>query len=359
MNEFLDHWYDIAKRDWPEVLAACQPRRYISQPGYADPRHHAAMMVTRLIGNRLQPDEVMARCSLFCFQLLNNQVPTYFLDDGFVRAVAAMEFPRDLTFRELSFPFPATNFVLPLKFSKEYFGRTVPFIGVAPVEKRPYRCQDFKCLPPIIPINCLIDGVNFLAIVYFSDKSVDYGTSVPYDTRVSEGLAAADFIEYKAQPHAADYVKALMKDEKEPTKEEDLKINNLYVSLICKVLLVMAASNSLVKAGGQIRPERIKRNRVVKDALWHPNFIGRGYCRTSGPSNDTGRSVAMHFRRAHFAWQVFGPKEKVHRRELMPNDQFGGIDWEKAGKEATTAFLACHRRTPIGIITVNKPCEKT
>ncbi len=56
------------------------------------------------------------------YQLIRYRVPIYFIDQQFVRAVAATNLPHDFTLNDLHWPMPAMVVGFPAQFMQEYLG---------------------------------------------------------------------------------------------------------------------------------------------------------------------------------------------------------------------------------------------
>ena len=354
MQELLDSWYERVKSQHPDVLAICQPRRYHSVPGYSNPKYHAGIMASRILTNSISPNVVMGRVIVLTCELLKYNVPTYFLDDAFIRAVASTELPADLLFSELKLPYPAMVFVLPKQFSLDYFGRDIPFLGANYVEKRTYVFPPTQSIPHPNFYDAENDGITFSACVAYTSFPVDYATTIHLDEKITARVDDKIFEHYEIDdPFLKHWVEQNRKED-EPTKEEDIKISNNYVALLSKLILVLNQW-SYIKMGTCERPQKIKKGKI-RDSLWTPNFIGRGYSRPVLPAGEkTGRTLATHFRRRHFTWQVCGPKVGIYARHRMPSDEMGNIDWAKAGPEASEAFRASHKRIWVELQLINPP----
>ena len=92
-----------------------------------------------------------------------------------------------------------------------------------------------------------------------------------------------------------------------PTSAEDIVICNKIFSIAVWMLLAMEAEPEHISPCELIRPEKIKRGRVVKEELWSPNFVGRSYVWDREPQGGTHASPRMHRRRGHWTHQPFGP----------------------------------------------------
>ena len=93
-----------------ELGALLEPRRIQALPGYYSTKCVSAGMFT-LIGHRILkeagglpriPTEVTAR--VIVYQVIRYRVLIYFIDEAFVRAVAATDLPHDFTLDDLHWP---------------------------------------------------------------------------------------------------------------------------------------------------------------------------------------------------------------------------------------------------------------
>ncbi len=111
-----------------ELAAPLEPRRIQAPPGYHSINCVSAGLFV-LLGNRVLqatrglpyiPSEVAAH--VVAYQLIRYRVPIYFIDQQFVRAVAATNLPHDFTLNDLHWPMPAMVVGFPAQYMQEYLG---------------------------------------------------------------------------------------------------------------------------------------------------------------------------------------------------------------------------------------------
>jgi hypothetical protein len=118
-----------------------------------------------LLGNRVLkaaaglphiPTEIAAH--VVAYQVIRYNVPIYFIDAEFVRAVAATDLPHDFTLQDLHWPMSAMDVGFPSRFMREYLGRDVCYVYAANCDAGDYSCfknfgdpPEAHCIPVWIP----------------------------------------------------------------------------------------------------------------------------------------------------------------------------------------------------------------
>jgi hypothetical protein len=117
-----------------ELAALLEPRRILTPPGYHSTKCVSAGLFTLLANRVLKaaaglpqiPTEIAAH--VISYQIIRHRIPTYFIDEEFVRAVAATDLPHDLTLEDLHWPMPALVVGFPARFMRECLGRDVCYV---------------------------------------------------------------------------------------------------------------------------------------------------------------------------------------------------------------------------------------
>ncbi len=141
------------------LAALLEPRRIQAPPGYHLTKCVSAGLLP-LLGNRVLkeaaglpqvPTEVAAH--VIIYQVVRYRVPLYFIDEGFVRTVAATDLPHDFTLEDLHWPMPAMVVAFPAQFMQEYLGRDVCYVYAANCDAGDYALPALPGCPTItVPI---------------------------------------------------------------------------------------------------------------------------------------------------------------------------------------------------------------
>jgi len=214
-------------------------------------------------------------------------------------------------------------FVLPEKFSREFFGYNIPFLAMAnystgEVRKMPgVRVTKPDGSPAGPGAKDVIDGQVFMNFQWHqtnTEPGIDYISSWP----IHETLA-----------HVA---RELMNGKLNVTTEEKAAIEvgvldkvgmddeNVERELMCKMrefsaklLMAMTAEPTFVERGILQRKAKIKHG-VVREELWSPNTIGFKYRHPQRDPEGTHASPKLHRRVGHFRDQHYGPANASVRR---------------------------------------------
>ena len=136
LARFLAKVYDDHLAPHEARRALFEPRRIATPDGYHSTKCVAAGLYALLTQARLAaedgevlPTEVTG--ATFCYRVLEHDVPIYFVDDEFARAVAATQLPDDLMFGDLNWPQSGMVIGWPPRFLREYTGREFCYIYAA------------------------------------------------------------------------------------------------------------------------------------------------------------------------------------------------------------------------------------
>lgn len=311
----VDRIMDGIQSKEPGIYAASVPRRIVTPNGYVNPRIYGSFLAATIFASRKPAAENFTSFAsgtlVLASQMFKYGVPTYFLGEDFLRAVAATSPPEQTLIGDLKWPLPAMLFALPLAFSKEYtgFGAATPFIAIAHAPPGPYT---------------VFDGISGVTVTdearmvihsqaYYGQLPIDYSNV----TRASHAINAAQFADFtawdteraemlrKVENGLGDYIEM---QTKAPGKEIETQVANRLNSLAVKILMAMSARPELIEEGALLRPSKIKHGRE-REALWSPNMVGRSYRIVRPPDyrpEGSHASPRMHWRRGHMRWQKFG-----------------------------------------------------
>ena len=307
----------------PATYAATYPKRITPPHGYLNPRYYTATLWSQLRIGCIEPNlhhlaHVVGIVNALTH--LHYRVPTYFVRSEFAQAVAQTEPPADFRFEEIKWPMPAMLFVLPTQFSLHYFGYHCPFLSLVRGEQGTYPDM-FTSLPPcdlplkaITPVTNTVPRINISYPVYTPNGlPMDYAGSYPLHMRLQD-MEGAPFDDATLSE------KAFLPEDHElvvgtaglPEGDAERALNNKMQAFAVKLLLALTARPNYITQDTCARPQRIKRGKVVKDELWHPNLVGWSYTVQrdfSGASpSGTHQSPRMHWRRGHMRNQPYGPK---------------------------------------------------
>lgn len=111
-------------------------------------------------------------------------------------------------------------------------------------------------------------------------------------------------------------------------EEESREIADRAVELALKLVLLMSARPQYVETfqNRVARPEKRKGGKVILEALWTPNFIGRNYERVRERVAHQGGTVRAHIRRGHWRMQPHGPRDNPDYRLILIDSVWVGLE---------------------------------
>jgi hypothetical protein len=335
LARFLAKVYDDHVAPHEAKRALFEPRRVATPDGYHSTRCVAAGLFALLTQARLAaedseplPTEVTG--STFCYRVLEHQVPVYFVDEEFARAVAATQLPDDFTFGDLNWPQLGMVIGWPPRFLREYVGRDFCCVYAA-------NCPAGRYLPkglersPVIEVPEGRSKIGWFYYAWANGRPECFVSAYLTKDKLAEGISGYTYTDFMGEEAAK--------------VQADKELTERVSALMLKLLVILNMRPSFITHGTQQPPRRVKRAREWKRELWSANFIGRGY-RLARERHGAHASPRIHIRRGHVTWQVTGPRtsEAFVSASVLPRNDQGVIGWEQVAPETREKFLRCHKR---------------
>ncbi len=313
----LEKAYETIELERPDIIKVCYPRRYPGVHGYPSPKFFVTSAFAHVC-NVADPARAHDKTAMYSFctsvKLIGLGVPTYFVGKELAESLAMTTPPEDMLLDELVWPLDGMMFVVPLEFSRKFFGVDVLHISIVRVKAG----EKLDCpFPTGLQWEPYIGSPNSDALI-MSASAIEkvggkgavatYHGVVPLGAgkRLSDIMAAADTGRFE-------YF-GCVEDPKQ--QEEGAQVKKL-ISCALNYMLVMTEVPEWVEAQVQTRKEKLKKGKV-RDALWSPNFIGRTYCHPkSPPQGGTHASPRVHWRKGHWHTFLHGQGRTLKKRKLI------------------------------------------
>lgn len=255
--------------------------------------------------------------------LMRYQMPTFFVSGDLCDALLNTQAPDDLLFSEIKWPMPVMRFMLPLEWSKLYFGSEVPFVTAAlvPVGAR-IECPLVIQGSTVPPIDVKNEHPFFCATMLKWEN----GLPMHYDARCPVNRQVGDLLHTDLAHFQSTMLPSIESD-----PNEDVKTVNRLSNLTINILLAMTAEPELISPERMIRPTKWAGKKVVRRALWKPNFIGERFKVIYEKVAPVGshRSPQAHWRVGHWRNQRHGEKNVLVKR-IWIRPVFVGLKTEQA-----------------------------
>jgi len=286
-----------------ELAALLEPRWIQAPPGYHSVKCVSTGLYVLLANRVLQaarglpyiPTEVAAH--VVAYQLIRHRVPIYFIDQQFVRAVAATDLPHDFTLDDLHWPMPAMVVGFPALFMQEYLGRDVCYVYAANCDAGDY---SVPALPGCPAITVPRSKVAWQWYCWQDGSLESFVSSYLRQDRVDQTISNYSYTDYTLIKDAAGIA-------------TDKEVTDRLSALMLKLLVILNTRPQFVEAGKCVRPQKIKHGRVQYCELWSPNLIGRGYRTIREDLGGTHASPRLHWRRGHVRNQPHGPRWSLRK----------------------------------------------
>ncbi len=303
----------IARDDLAKKI---MPRRYAAN-NYPSVKGIGKMIAECLLdaftcGNSTDEQELKTGVALGISLFAKAGSPVYFLSKALLEAIDHTDMPDDMAFNEMQWPHDAMMFVLPDGAFKLSNGKSFDF---AMIGKYPDGSH-------LIDLGSKLKGGINVQQEMMGVISTGKGTSVHRNSlgelqpayhimhatvKFTENMKSFQSMPLTTPANYSDkYVAAL-------NNGEVMAIDHRLFALCVKLLLLMQARPDLVERGDSIeRPERVRKEKLEREALWKPNFIGRNYKhetatdRAGSGHDGSSREKRTHIRRGHWTHQVHG-----------------------------------------------------
>lgn len=221
--------------------------------------------------------------------LLDYDNPTFFVEKSLLAACINTQPPDNLKWKELVFPFPALNFILPRGMLFFSDGSECQFITLARVARGEYQ---------ISPLNNINNPTEFCAV--FSESA--NGFSVHQILADAHFVAATEFDPAKHQRPGDAFSLEMNR------ADHDTAVMLMQIGF--NLLFAMAARPELIERG-----RKSGKHKKSGNEFWQPNIIGRNYRVIRKSGSGTHNSPQLHWRRGHFRYQAYG-KNYSKRKEI-------------------------------------------
>jgi hypothetical protein len=336
LAQFLGSVYDKHLAQDAARRALFEPRRIATPDGYHSTKGVAAGLYALLTQANLAAEEgaplpTEVTGSTFCYRVLEHQVPVYFVDEEFARAVAATQLPDDFTFGDLHWPQDGMVLGWPPKFLREYTDREICYVHAA-------NCPAGSYDPPTrlqqMPEIVVPEGRSKIGWFYYAwanGRPECFVSAYLTKDKLAESVAAYAYTDFMGEEAAK--------------VQADKELTERVSALMLKLLVILNMERSFITSRVLERPHRGRHGKVLRRELWSGNFIGRGY-RMVRESAGTHLSPRLHIRRGHVTWQVIGSRtaDGFVSAAVLPRNDNGSIAWDKVAPETREKFLRCHKR---------------
>lgn len=335
-----EHAKYVEGKPWQKVF---EPRRISPPGGYQSPKNVAATIssffqnvaMERAHGLALLNTEVTA-CSVL-YEVVRHKVPIYYVADGFIRAVAATELPKDFTLHDLHWPMPGLVLGFPSKFMQEYSGRDLCYVFAADLPEGdhnpPRELDSIPWARDLMPVTTP-DKVGLMFSAFENGELGSWVSAYHKKDRVDEAISKYAYTDYTFADQAR--------------VADDERVTKLITALLFKLLVVLNTRPSLAETGGIERPEKRhhKTGLIEKTELWSPNIIGARYRVLRQPGTGTHASPGWHWRRGHVTHQRIGSLKSPDFVSIasLPRREDNEIDWLQVPTETREAFWRSHKR---------------
>lgn len=312
----LQHLDTVQAKD-PEMVKAYYPRHYREMKAYPDaPRLWAGAIsnVTAHLTAHRQADRNTTLMVAYCLGslLARHKVPTYYIAEDLIGALLETEPPVDMPLSELRLPAPAYLLVPPWSASRHCPpGHRLLAIccGLVPPHYRTTNNFTVMGLPARV-VECYNDTPTFAVhtVVEDSEKQiVDYNFQMPPDGTMAQLLEKPfEFYPLLEGMKLIGTARGGL--------AEDRAIQKVIGAVLLHTLLLFNAEPEALEPKRELSAAVYHDKKLVRAAVWDPNFIGRKYQRIDKEASGIHASPATHLRRAH--WHTYWTGEGRKTRSL-------------------------------------------
>lgn len=331
----------------PEHMRIIEPRRYSVPGGYKSLKQLVVSLYSHVfLGYMTRPgDQASYVGNMVAYNLVDYDVPIYFVDEHFVRALAATSLPEGVKVKDIAWPLPALCFALPLQFTRECLGRDVGFVSLTRADAGDHFCKKY---PPAIKVtNSHSQACVFTTLFDPEGGPTDYFAVLSNEDYVDRN----DFQYMDFSSFAGPF-----KREPEEKEKDDQKFITNLSSLVVKLLMAMMVRPAVVVRGHAKKKIHCGNGKIE---MWDPHWIGRGYRiirqQATGTPEGTHASPRLHFRPGHYAHQFIGKRGDPGFVPVssLPRTADGKIDWPGVPEDVRQRFWNNHKHILIDAVLIN------
>lgn len=303
----------------PVSFDAYYPRRYVEPASHFSPKVPAMLysMATD-ITHLLTPDKSQEIWEMVCVgRLAKNRVPTWWVGAELFTALTETTPPVNIRWQDIKWPFPAIQFMLPIKESRKIFKRNVPCIAgstgpAREIIKLPINNRGVShemCLAPSHPET--MASVIIMGSCYHLTGEIDGTLSVhaPVVDNFTVGKLMTG--EWPCGFEVGDGVSYI---------EGDKERLDLIISVFVQLLMLLSMKTDVLVSGGDCivgaqTSGKGEHKKIIKPSLFATRWVGKHYKRPAKEhQGGTHASPEMHLRAGHWRDQRVGKG----RTEIKP-----------------------------------------
>lgn len=334
MTQIYDNAFMLGKYGDAWKRPYLEPKKFLLPNGYHSPKIVSASLYMILGESQLKHDAgeftvpIQITAQSIAYAVVNSGVPTYFVEEDFIRAVAATDLPTDTIIDELMWPMPGMVIAFPVRFMQEYAGTDTCYVFAARSEVGERHCNFLPDAPGITTERAKV------AWVWFG-----------HSRRGTESFASAYFTNDTLGATVTDYTYTDYTNSPQPVIDFNKTATDKVSILMLKLLCALNWRDGLVKDAQCVKAAKSSKGKDYA-ALWSPNIIGQGYRLARERSTPAGghASPRPHLRSGHFAYVAVGKKEDFISVTQLARTSLGAIDWPNVDDATKEKFQRSHRR---------------
>jgi hypothetical protein len=299
----------FVERERPDWIEALVPRRIEAPANYYPQKVLALATIQAALCNQilqdtgLKPDGTFTAVEGQTGQLLDFDVPTFYVSKELMGAAVRTGLPAEILLDVVPFPFPACVFMFPKGSIRHPSEGECPYIVVSRVAKN----QVFRLPLKDADFETKTGESAIIVSTYLPDEFRCYHKSI----NLVEGETLKSAFE-RASKVGFEIPGSHLSEPEDAVSHTDADFMDRLWLLGITLVLLMASGENLLERG--IRLKTVKaRNRADQPVeYWSPNYLGRVY-RTRSERGDSDNHVRPHWKKGHLKSQPYGPRFSLRR----------------------------------------------
>jgi len=297
-EEKLPQWLDTLT---PRIINA--PSRYWAQ------KVLSVGVIEGVLSNQIlsdigqKPDLTFATLESQMGQLLEFDVPTFYVSKEVLLAALRTDVQVDLLVDSILFPFPALVFMLPRNSIRHPTEGECPFIIVSRSEKGQTGSLPLKGIT--ISRQTTEDAICVSTYLPEARRCYHKGIGRVEGESIKIAFERASRIPFSSPDRD-------LADSGNVLNIADVEFADRLWLLGITLLLIMVSGENLVEHGTRLKVVKQKNRFDRPKESWSPNFLGRLY-ESESVAGETERHLVAHWRKGHLKSQPYGPKHSLRK----------------------------------------------
>jgi hypothetical protein len=299
----------FVERERPDWIEALVPRRIDAPASYYPQKVLALATIQAALCNQLlqdaglKPDATFAAVEGQTGQLLEFDVPTFYVFKELMGVALRTDLPGEILLDAVPVSFPAWVVMFPMGSIRHPSEGECPYRVVSRVAKN----QVFRLPLKDVDFGTKAGESAIVVSTYLPDEFRCYDKSIS----LIEGETLKSAFE-RASKVGFEIPESHLSEPEDTVSHTDADFMDRLWLLGITLVLLMASGENLLERGIRLKTVKARNRPDQAVEYWSPNYLGRVY-RTHSERGDSDNHVRPHWKKGHLKLQAYGPRFSLRR----------------------------------------------